>query len=213
MATQRGKYIVIEGHDGTGKSRQVELLRGRLETEKIEAIEIHEPAGAPIADELRTLIKNGRLERDATTNVLLFTAARRELWRQKIAPALGRGAYVLAARSWLSTVAYQGYGEGFSPDTIEAITKQYTDPKYLEPDFACVLHLDDESERARRIGQRGDLEKPDTFESRSSDFQATVQQGYITVAKKHNLPIIDASRSQEQVHQIIWQHIQKKIDI
>lgn len=208
--TERGKYIVIEGHDGTGKSRQVELLHQRLEAEKIEAIEIHEPAGAPIADELRTLIKNGQLERDATTNVLLFTAARRELWRQKIAPALGRGAYVLAARSWLSTVAYQGYGEGFAPDMIEAITKEYTDPKYLEPDFACVLSLEDEAERTRRIGQRGELKKPDTFESRGDDFQDKVKQGYLKVALKHNLPIIDASRSIEKVYEDIWERINEQ---
>lgn len=69
--TERGKYIVIEGHDGTGKSTQVEMLRDYLINEhSIESEEIHEPAGVPIADKIRGVLKNGGLDRDAITNLL-----------------------------------------------------------------------------------------------------------------------------------------------
>jgi dTMP kinase len=203
----RGKYIVIEGHDGTGKSLQVELLEKRLQQQGIQTVQIHEPAGVPIADELRKIIKNGDLQRDGTTNLLLFTATRRELYLQTIAPSIEKGVWVLAARSWLSTVAYQGYGEGLDIEKIHAITSEFTDPQYLSPDFACVLSLENDEIRAKRIEQRGELENPDTFESRGDDFQNKVKQGYIDVANEHNLPIIDASPSADQVSDEIWRQI------
>lgn len=208
----RGKYIVIEGHDGTGKSLQVELLEKRLQEQGIKTVQIHEPAGVPISDELRKIIKNGDLQRDGTTNLLLFTAARRELYLQTIAPSIENGIWVLAARSWLSTVAYQGYGEGLDIEKIHAITKEFTDPQYLSPDFACVLSLENDEIRAKRIEQRGELENPDTFESRGDDFQNKVKQGYIDVANEHNLPIIDASPSADLVSDEIWQQIASLTD-
>lgn len=207
--SERGKYIVIEGHDGTGKSTQVELLHERLGKEGIEAVEIHEPAGVAIADELRKIIKNGELERDGRTNLLLFTAARRELFRQTIVPTLGHGAWVLAARNWRSTAAYQGYGEGLDVAEIEAITKEFTGPEYLSPDFECILSLQSEEERTKRIAQRGELENPDTFESRGDNFQTKVENGYLEIAKKDGLPVIDASPSIEEIHKEIWDRIQK----
>lgn len=207
--SERGKYIVIEGHDGTGKSTQVEMLHERLGEEGIEAVEIHEPAGVAIADELRKIIKNGELERDGETNLLLFTAARRELFRQVIAPTLGRGAWVLAARNWRSTAAYQGYGEGLDINEIEAITRKYTDEAYLNPDFECILSLQSEEERIKRITQRGELENPDTFESRGDDFQTRVESGYLEIAQKDGLLVIDASPSPQEIHKEIWKRIQE----
>ncbi|MCA9338941.1 dTMP kinase [Candidatus Saccharibacteria bacterium] len=206
---ERGKYIVIEGHDGTGKSTQVEMLHKRLSKEGVEAVEIHEPAGVAIADELRKIIKNGELDRDGETNLLLFTAARRELFRQVIAPTLGRGAWVLAARNWRSTAAYQGYGEGLDIDEIETITRQYTDEAYLNPDFECFLSLQSKQERTKRIAKRGELENPDTFESRDDDFQAKVENGYLDIAEKDGLLVIDASPSPEEIHEEIWKQIQE----
>lgn len=206
---ERGKYIVIEGHDGTGKSTQVEMLHEHLSEEGIEAVQIHEPAGVAIADELRKIIKNGELDRDGETNLLLFTAARRELFRQVIAPTLGRGAWVLAARNWRSTAAYQGYGEGLSINEIEAITRKYTDEAYLNPDFECILSLQSEQERAKRIAKRGELENPDTFESRGDDFQTKVENGYLDIARKDGLLVIDASPSPEEIHEEIWERIKE----
>ena len=204
-----GKYIVIEGHDGTGKSTQVEMLHERLSKEGIEAVEIHEPAGVAIADELRKIIKNGGLKRDGKTNLLLFTAARRELYRQVLAPNLERGTWVLAARNWRSTAAYQGYGEGLDINEIEAITRRYTTEAYLNPDFECILSLQSEQERTKRIAQRGELKNPDAFESRDGDFQTKVENGYLEIAKKDDLPVINASPSPEKIHEEIWKLIQK----
>ncbi len=202
--TERGKYIVIEGHDGTGKSKQVEFLREKLALDGIDSIEFHEPEGAPIADEIRTIIKNGSLERDAETNLLLFTAARHEIWRQRARPTLALGKWVVASRNYFSTLAYQGYGEGLDLELITNITRQFTDELYMSPDVAIVLSLDDEEERARRIGNRGELETPDTFESKDTAFQSSVQAAYLAIAKERNLPVIAAGQTIDAITEQIY---------
>lgn len=199
----RGKYIVIEGSDGTGKSTQVKLLREKLATRGINSIEFHEPQGTSMADEIRTIIKNGNLPRDGKTNLLLFTAARHEIWQQA-QKALDEGVWVIAARNYFSTLAYQGYGEGLDLNLITTITEQFTDQTYMSPDLAVILTLDDEKERGKRIGQRGALEHPDTFESRDTTFQRALQQGYVDIAKEKQLPTISASQSPGAICETIY---------
>ena len=194
----RGKYIVIEGHDGTGKSTQVGLIRKKLAAKGIESIEFHEPQGSPIADEIRTVIKNGSLERDGKTNLLLFTAARHEIWKHA-QKELAKGTWVVAARNYFSTLAYQGHGEGLELELITSTTALFTDELYMKPDLAVILTLKDKQERINRISQRGKLDNPDTFESRSDLFQTAVEQGYLAIAKDYNLPIISASQSKEAI--------------
>lgn len=203
-----GKYVVIEGHDGTGKSTQVGLVREKLESLGIESIEFHEPAGSPIADEIRTVLKNGTLERDATTDLLLFSAARRDIWFSRGLPALEIGKWIVAARNYYSTLAYQGYGSGLDLDTINEVTKIATSDRYMNPDISVVLDLEKAEERAKRIGKRGLLEVPDTYESRDDEFQNKVREGYLEIAKNKALPIVGASRSVEAVAGDIWKYIE-----
>lgn len=202
---EKGKYIVIEGHDGTGKSTQAELIRERLQKEGIDSIEFHEPAGVPIADAIRTVIKNGSLERDGETNLLLFTAARHEIWK-RAEKELTLGKWIVSARNYYSSLAYQGYGEGLSLDLITDTMRTFTSDHYLNPDIAIILNIDDQV-RKGRISERGELENPDTFESRDSDFQSKVNNGYIQIASTYSLPIIDAGQSIDQVTDEIWQYI------
>jgi dTMP kinase len=203
--SERGKYIVIEGNDGTGKSTQVEKIRERLAEKGIESVEFHEPAGTPIADEIRTIIKNGALERDGETNLLLFTAARREIWhRAKQELTLGR--WVVTARNYYSTLAYQGYGEGLDTDLILNTTRIFTDRDYMKPDLAVVLALDDQT-RETRITGRGAIDNPDTFESRSDGFQERVNNGYLEIAWENDLKIIDAGKSIDEVTDAIWDEV------
>lgn len=197
-----GKYVVIEGNDGTGKSTQVENIRALLTKHGIDSIEFHEPAGVPVADAIRDVIKNGTLERDAETNLLLFTAARHEIW-QRAERELAMGKWVVAARNYFSTLAYQGYGEGLSVDIITETTKTFTSERYMEPDLALILTIDDQA-RSGRIANRGEIENPDTFESRDDQFQRNVNEGYRTIARERNLSLIDASGLINDVTQTIW---------
>lgn len=203
----RGKYIVIEGHDGTGKSTQVSLLREKLTTEGIDSIEFHEPGGMPIADAIRAVIKNGNLSRDSTTNLLLFTAARHEIWKDA-QEKLADGTWVIAARNYFSTLAYQGYGEGLDIELITSTTHRFTDNVYMQPDLAVILSLEDDREREKRIAKRGELTNPDTFESKDSNFQDRVKAGYITIARARDLSVISALRSPEAITEQIYSLIQ-----
>lgn len=193
-----GKYIVVEGNDGTGKSTQVELLADYLREQGKEVYVLHEPAGTPIADAIRTVIKDGSLERDGYTNLLLFTAARHENW--KVAKtALERGAWVLSARNYISTEVYQGYGEGLDVAMIRDVTRTFTDETYMRPDYTFVLHLPAGDEREARIQQRGELETKDTFESRDDAFQSKINDGYQKVAASYGFQLIDADQSIDDI--------------
>ena len=192
-----GKYIVIEGNDGTGKSTQVELLSSYLREQGIDTFVTHEPAGTPIADAIRTVIKDGNLERDPITNLLLFTAARHENWRIA-SKRLDEGAWVISARNYLSTEVYQGIGEGLGTELIHEVTRQFTDERYMKPDDTFILTLSDE-ERATRIQLRGPLDTPDTFESRDRQFQESLNQGYVTLGERYGFEMVDAGQSIEAV--------------
>lgn len=209
-----GAYIVIEGNDGTGKSTQVDMLAAWLRERGREVVVIEEPGSddaaktTPVANEYRRVLKDGRFKLDPEVNLLLFSAARRELWFHKIEPALQRGVVVLSSRSYVSTLVYQGYGEGVAEDTIISMTKRFTHERYMSPDFVVVLFANDQT-RQQRIAERGMTEAVDSFESRDDAFQQKINDGYQTVAKTHNIPLILAERSPADVHQHILQEISK----
>lgn len=203
-----GKYLVVEGNDGTGKSTQIELLGDYLNNQGIETFIIHEPDGPGISAEIRKLIKNGIFERQPLTNLLLFTASRHEIWQQA-KRELEAGKWVLSARNYFSTIAYQGYGEGLDTDTIIDTTKLYTDDRYMKPDYAFILRLKDESQRKQRISNRGAADSLDAFESRNDSFQKRVEAGYEYVAKNQNATVIDANQSIEDIQQ----QIREKVEI
>ena len=203
-----GKYIVIEGNDGTGKSTQVAKLADYFRERGRTVCVVEEPGSddpeksTPIADELRKVIKNGDLNRSAAVNVALFSAARRELWREKIRPALERGEIVLSARNYISTLVYQGRGEGYDESEILRLTKLFTDERYLRPDIMIILSLSHDK-REERIAMRGELKNPDTFESRGQDFQEKVDDGYLEIAKDYDIPVVLADGNVEEVHDML----------
>lgn len=193
--TKSGFYIVGEGNDGTGKSTQIDLLASYLQKEySLETYVMHEPDGCPISSEIRTIIKNGELERDPITNVLLFTASRHETWFREAIPVLQRGGAVLSARNSLSTEVYQGIAEGLGVEYVRQVTAAFMDERYMNPDLTVIFDADD-AVRQQRIANRGELEKPDTFESRGGDFQAHLNEGYRQIARERGYQVINAARS------------------
>ncbi len=194
-------YIVIEGQDATGKSTQVELLADYLRKKGKEVITMHEPDGElDAAHELRRIIKDKTYDLEPMTHVLLFSAARQELWRKLAEPVLKRDGFVISARNWWSTLAYQGYGQGISKSRIIRITKESMPERYVHPDHGVILTLDEKTRLARQ-GARDDNSQKDTFESKPSEFQHKVDSAYVHIAKDFNIPTVNASPSVEEIHQ------------
>jgi dTMP kinase len=204
-----GKLIPLEGSDGQGKSKQAELIVERLNSYGIEAITLTEPGGTPIGAELRPVIKNEDLQRDPLTNVLLFTADRRELYLQKIKPALESGVWVIPDRYWYSTYVYQGHGEGVDTDFIEEFTRKYVGEEYANPDMAILLSLTDEEERRKRVRASADTAN-DIFENKGPEFQQRLGEGYKELVTKFGATAIYFTREQgvEEVHEMVWEKIE-----
>ena len=190
-------YIVIEGQDGTGKSTQVRLLEKYFKDQGKEVAVMDEPDGdLPQAHDLHDMILTRGYDLEPLTNVLLFTAARLELWRKIAEPILKCGGVVISARNYWSTLAYQGYGEGVSKSRIIKITKEILPERYCHPDHGFILTVPD-SVRLARQKNRG--KTTETFEAKADDFQQKVNNAYPKIAKDFALQIIDASGTIDEV--------------
>ncbi|MBR3052154.1 dTMP kinase [Candidatus Saccharibacteria bacterium] len=198
-------YIVIEGQDGTGKSTQAELLKKHFEKQDKEVVMLEEPDGdLPQAHDLHDMILTRGYDLEPLTNVLLFTAARVELWHKIAEPALRRGGIVISARNYWSTLAYQGYGEGVSRSKIIRLTKETLPDRYIHPNYGFILTVPDKVRLERQVARGKAIE---TFEAKPSDFQQKVNAAYPKIAKEFDLTIIDASPSIEEVFAIIINRI------
>lgn len=198
-------YIVIEGQDGTGKSTQAELLKKHFETAGKEVVVLEEPDGdLPQAHDLHDMILTRGYNLEPLTNVLLFTAARVELWKKIAEPVLKRGGIVISARNYWSTIAYQGYGEGVSRSKIIRITKELLPEKYVHPDHGFILTVSDKV-RLERQKDRG--KATETFEAKPSEFQQKVNAAYPKIAKEFNLTVIDAAPSIDKIFFTIKSHL------
>lgn len=190
-------YIVIEGQDGTGKSTQAELLKKHFEEQGKQVVMLEEPDGdLPQAHDLHDMILTRGYNLEPLTNVLLFTAARVELWKKIAEPVLKNGGIVISARNYWSTLTYQGYGEGVSRNKIIRITKDILPEKYIHPDYGFILVVPDEVRLAR---QKNRGKATETFEKKPSEFQQKVNDAYPKIAKEFNLQVIDASATIDEI--------------
>jgi dTMP kinase len=116
----RGRLIVFEGGEGSGKSTQLKRLRAALQTAGVSSVTLHEPGGTPLGDEVRRLLLSPSSDITPRSEALLFMASRAQLVEDKINPALDRGDVVLLDRFFLSTYAYQIAGRGLPQDDVRA---------------------------------------------------------------------------------------------
>lgn len=194
---RRGKYIVIEGLDGSGKSTQHQRLLAHFGPK---AIGVREPGGSPMSEAIRNLVKDGGVPRASRTNNYLFAAARVELVDHTIRPALEKGQHVLADRNWLSSIAYQG-AEGVQTEEIVAVNRLAMEELFI-PDLVIFLDTSVATSR-KRLQSRGD-DKGDYFEKRGEEYFYEVRRIYLAHLEK--LPhyyVIDGNQSTDEVAQQI----------
>ena len=193
---KKGMFITVEGGDGSGKSTQIEILRGSLEAMELEVLVTREPGGTRISEEIRNMLLDPEnSEMSPKTEMLLYAAARAQLVDQVIKPALDEGKVVICDRFLDYSIAYQAYGRGLG-DSVMAVNEPATGE--CMPDLTFFLEIDPQKATGR-IKDRG--EEKDRIEQEDDDFRGRVAEGYAELAEKYPERIvrIDATESVETI--------------
>jgi dTMP kinase len=207
----RGRFITLEGGEGSGKSTQALLLARDLEAAGLAVLATREPGGSHGAEHIRELLVNGAVERwDAMTEALLHFAARRDHLAKAVWPALEAGRWVVCDRFTDSTVAYQGFGLGLGRETVEALGRVAIGA--FAPDLTLILDLPVEAGLAR-AEKRGHGHH--RYERMDRAFHERLRQGYLEIAKSdpERCVVIDAARGPEEVRRDIRAAVKSRLDL
>jgi dTMP kinase len=200
-----GKFIVIEGLEGAGKSSAIASVVTHLQAKGVRPETVREPGGTPLAESLRELVKKKWDEEvSSTTELLLMYASRVQLVDNVIKPALLKNRWVIGDRHDLSSRAYQGGGRQLGDELLEKV-REITLGSF-KPDLTLLLDVDEKKglERAR---ERGDL---DRIEEEDLAFFQRTRQAYLNIAAKDpTIIVIDANKPMLDVHQAILQAIEE----
>lgn len=192
----RGRFITLEGGEGAGKSTLLEGLSTWLRAEGIDLLRTREPGGTPLGESLRGLLLDpAHAGMRAESELLLMFAARAELVRTVIEPALAAGQWVLCDRFTDASYAYQGGGRGQPAARIRAL-EQWAACN-LKPDCTLLLDLPVDVGRARAVGR----DHPDRIEREGDAFFERVRAVYRAraVAEPERFRVLDASAAAQQV--------------
>jgi len=193
----KGRFISLEGIEGTGKSTQAKLLSDYLIERGFEVVLTEEPGGTQIGLRIRELLLSvEHKSMTAVTELLLYNASRSQHIREIILPAISRGAIVITDRFTDSTIAYQGFGRGIDPGIIDSIDLIATGR--LRPDITILLDLDAAVGLKRNKG----INKTDRLELEDLEFHQRVRNGYHNLAEKEpeRIKLIDASAGIQEIH-------------
>lgn len=191
-----GLFLSFEGIDGSGKSTQAKRLAAYLRDQGREVVLTREPGGSPGAEEIRALVLEGDPDRwSAETEILLFTAARRDHLERTILPALERGQIVICDRFADSTRMYQGLSRG----DLRGVVDQLHDLMIgREPDLTLLIDMDPDTGLSRALGRQGHEER---FEDFGSDLQRKMRQGFLDLAQEFptRFHVINGAQDVDQV--------------
>ena len=191
-----GRFISFEGIDGSGKSTQARRLATHLQGQGHDVVLTREPGGSPGAEDIRALVLEGEPDRwSPETELLLFTAARRDHLERTILPAIEAGKTVICDRFADSTRMYQGLRR----DGLRALVDQLHDLMIgREPDLTVLIDMDPETGLERALSRNGGEER---FESFGNDLQARMRTGFLDLAAEFpdRFITIDGGRDMEEV--------------
>ena len=196
MSHVKAQFITLEGVDGSGKSTQARLLKEALEAEGHSVLLTREPGGSPGAEEIRSLVLEGEPDRwSAETEILLFTAARRDHLERTILPALAAGTIVICDRFVDSTRVYQGLTRG---DLRDVVDKLHALMIGREADLTLLFDMDPKLGLARAKARQTTEER---FEDMGLEMQLAMRQGFLALAKgaPERFAVIDAGRDIEAI--------------
>lgn len=195
----KGKFIVFEGLDATGKSTQVKRLSELLQREGLTVVTTREPGGTPLGEAIRRiLLDNENHTLSSLSELLLFVASRHQLTKEVIRPALEAEKTVVSSRYMMSSLAYQGYGRGIDLDLIQQLNAAATTG--LRPDFLFLIDV----APAVAINRMTTFDKKggrrDRIEAEDIAFYERVQKGYLEAAcEETGVYIIDGELTEEKI--------------
>ena len=194
--TTKPTFISFEGIDGSGKSTQIKLLADHLHSQGRKVIVTREPGGSNGAEQIRALVLQGEIDRwSAETELLLFTAARRDHLERTIRPALAAGEIVLCDRFADSTRMYQGLSHGDLRQTVDQLHNLMIG---TEPDLTVLLDINPALGLTRAKSRHGTEER---FEDFGESLQARMRQGFLALANDSpdRVKVINGDRAIDSV--------------
>lgn len=200
----KGKFITIEGIDGSGKSTVIKYINNYLGKLGYDIILTREPGGTEISENIRKIIVNKKI--DIKTEALLFAASRREHVVNKIIPALKNNKIIISDRFLDSSIAYQVYGRGLKKEDILYINNFAIEG--LTPDFTIYLDVDIDVASSRLSNRLVN----NVLDNENKKFYNNVKKGYVELLKKYSnrICVVDANKDQECVKEIVIKKIQEK---
>ena len=198
-----GKFIVIDGPDGCGKSSQVKLLIEWLDSQGVSTVRFRDPGDTDIGEKIREILLNPEhLAMCTETEVLLYMSARIQLWLEKIAPALSDNKCVILDRWLSSTYAYQGWAGEFGVEKIMTLANDCLERVW--PDLTIILDVD-----TKTASQRLNREL-DRMEAKGDIYHSKVRAGFLKFAEEYdNAFVVDASQEIEKVHENVLKIIRE----
>jgi len=205
---ERGRFIVLEGGEGAGKSTQAALLSAWMEASGLDHLVTREPGGTDLGEEIRSVVLDRTdLDIPPVSELFLILAARAAFVRDVVRPSLAEGRVVVADRFALSTLAYQGHGRGLPLDEIRKANHLATGG--LEPDLYVLLDVEVD-EGARRQARQGTA--PDRMEGEGGDFRRRVRAGYVALAESEpRVQVVPGGGSPTSVHRSIRTILQAEL--
>jgi len=199
----RGRFIVVEGIDGSGKSTVAARIADELTRRGRKVLRTREPGGTPLSEKIRALLLDAKnSEMVPFTELFLYMASRAQLVDEVIRPSLREGVDVVCDRYYYSTAAYQGAaGRVGIPIVLEVAEKI---AKFEKPDLVALLDVDPAVARGR------DGIRTDRVESKGLDYQKRVRAGFLRLAKRdrRRIRVFDASRPSDAV----FEDVRKAVD-
>ena len=206
-----GKFISFEGSEGSGKSTQIASLAERLQKAGREVVATREPGGTEIGEQIRNIIVHNSRgdEMCPETELLLFTAARAQVVREVIVPALARGAVVLSDRFLDSSTVYQGIARNLAPGPVSEINRFAVGD--VMPDLTIVIDVPTEVSLARIRQRASGL--PDRMERENISFYTKVREGYLLLALQWpaRVVVVDGTLAPDVLDKKIWAEVKKRL--
>lgn len=195
---KKGFFITLEGPEGSGKSTQIKNMTALLEGMGFNPVVLREPGGTEVGEAIRAILLHLKVKKMAPeAELMLYLAARAQIVREKILPALELGQVVMCDRFEDSTLAYQGFGRGLPVDQILEASRLARGE--LKPDLTFLLDLDPE------LGFKRIKRGKDRMEKEPLAFHKKVRQGFLKLAKREpkRFCVIDARQSAEKIFDLI----------